>query len=124
MKNKYKFIITLAVVFVVCAVGSFVRTYHENKNLNLQSFTPVDAENPVSDLFEREEKEEYVIKVNINTATHEQLCEINGIGDKKAKSIIEYRENYGRFSDIREIMMVDGIGEKRYEEIKKYLTVE
>ena len=124
MNKKYRFIVTVAAVCAVCAVGSFVKTYYESKNLNLDSFTPVDAENPMAFDAKNEDREEYIIKINLNTATYEQLCEINGIGDKTARSILEYRENHGGFKDVREIVMVDGIGEKTYEEIRKYLTVE
>lgn len=60
--------------------------------------------------------------ININTATLEQLQEIDGIGESKAKKIIEYREEKGKFTSIEDIMNVDGIGEKLYETIKAYIT--
>ena len=61
-------------------------------------------------------------KVNINTATKEELMLIPGIGESKANSIIEYRNN-NSFSDISEIMNVSGIGESIYEKIKDYIEV-
>ena len=60
--------------------------------------------------------------VNINTATTEELQTINGIGEGKAKSIIEYREKFGKFKNIEDIKNVEGIGEKLYETIKIYIT--
>lgn len=60
--------------------------------------------------------------ININTASLEQLQEIDGIGEGKAKKIIEYREEKGKFTSIEDIMNVDGIGEKLYETIKAYIT--
>ena len=61
-------------------------------------------------------------KININTATAEQLTELNGIGEVKANAIIEYRNNFGNFISLEEIMNVKGIGEKTFEKIKDYIT--
>ena len=62
-------------------------------------------------------------KININTATSEQLQALSGIGEVKANAIIEYRNTYGAFGSIEEITNVKGIGEKTYEKIKEYITV-
>lgn len=62
-------------------------------------------------------------KVNINKATLEELLTISGIGESKAKSIIEYREQNGEFKKIEDIMNVSGIGEALYEKIKNYITI-
>lgn len=59
--------------------------------------------------------------VNINTATLEQLKTLNGIGDSKAKSIIEYREQSGGFKSIEDIKNVNGIGEKMFEKIREQI---
>ena len=61
--------------------------------------------------------------VNINTATTEQLKTLNGIGDSKAKSIIEYREQSGGFKSIEDIKNVTGIGEKMFEKIKDQIEI-
>lgn len=61
-------------------------------------------------------------KININTATKEQLESLSGIGEKTAQKIIEYRKKK-KFESIDEITNVDGIGEKKYEAIKELITI-
>lgn len=60
--------------------------------------------------------------ININTASLSELQNIPGIGEIKAKAIIEYR-NKTKFKDIKEITNVTGIGESTFEKIKNYITV-
>lgn len=61
--------------------------------------------------------------ININSATMKELQKISGIGEAKAKAIITYREKNGKFKSIADIMNVDGIGEKFFNQIKDYITV-
>ena len=60
--------------------------------------------------------------VNINTASAEELMSLNGIGEKTAEAIIEYRKNTP-FEKPEDIMNVKGIGEKKYENIKNSICV-
>lgn len=62
-------------------------------------------------------------KINLNTAGKEELMSIKGLGEVFAGRIIEYRERHGGFDSLEELMEVDGIGEKRYEAWKPYLTL-
>ena len=62
-------------------------------------------------------------KININTATPEELCRINGIGEVTAAKIIEYREKNNGFTSVDELIGVEGIGEKTLKKIKPYLKV-
>ena len=62
-------------------------------------------------------------KVNINTADAATLMLLRGIGEAKAKAIIEYREAQP-FETIEDIMKVSGIGEKTFENIKAHITIE
>lgn len=62
-------------------------------------------------------------KVNLNTATKEQLMTLPGVGEAKATSIIEYREAEGGFKTIEDIMNISGIKEGLFEKIKDYIKV-
>lgn len=61
-------------------------------------------------------------KVNINTASAEELMSLPGIGESTANKIIEYRTN-SKFQSVQELQEVKGIGAKKYEQIKDMITV-
>ena len=61
--------------------------------------------------------------ININNASIEQLQTLNGIGESKAKSIIDYRTQNGPFKTIEEVKNVSGISETIYDKIKAFITV-
>lgn len=61
--------------------------------------------------------------VNINEADVQQLMTIPGIGQSKAEAIIRYREEFGRFEEIEDIMQVSGIKESSYAKMKAYICV-
>lgn len=62
-------------------------------------------------------------KININTASLEQLMEIPGIGESKARAIITYRDTNGGFSSIEEVMNIEGIKEGVFSKMKEYIVV-
>ena len=70
------------------------------------------------------EKEVINNKVNINAASVEVIAQLDGIGEKMAQRIIDYREANGDFNAIEEITLVSGIGQKKFEEIKDSICVE
>ena len=61
--------------------------------------------------------------LDMNQATIEQLCELEGIDNVKASAIIQYREAHGPFTSIEDIKHVKGIGDKIFENIKGHITV-
>lgn len=62
-------------------------------------------------------------KVNINTASADELNTLNGIGEAKANDIISYRESNGSYKTIEDIMKVPGIKESSFNRIKDDITV-
>ena len=62
-------------------------------------------------------------RVNLNTATLQDLTSLPGIGDAKAQAILEDRSENGPFSSIEDLTRVSGIGEKTFEKLKDRITV-
>ncbi len=62
-------------------------------------------------------------KIDLNTATKEELKSLNGIGDVKAENIINYRETNGFFKRIEDIKNISGIGDLTFEKLKDELVV-
>lgn len=62
-------------------------------------------------------------RVNLNTASLEQLVTLPGIGKKKAAAIIEYRTQNGKFKTVEELTNVKGVGSKMIEKLKGQLKV-
>ena len=62
-------------------------------------------------------------RININTASRNELMDLSGIGETLAGRIIDHRNQHGYFSRIEDLMNVSGIGERRFEAIKDRITV-
>lgn len=63
-------------------------------------------------------------KINLNTASKEQLMTLSGVGSAKADAIIAYRKEQGGFQSIEDIMKIEGIKEGVFKKIKDKITVE
>ncbi|MGL5693276.1 MAG: helix-hairpin-helix domain-containing protein [Peptostreptococcaceae bacterium] len=61
--------------------------------------------------------------ININVASIKELDELPGVGEATANKILRYREENGKFNSIEEIKNVNGIGDKKYEEIKDLISI-
>src|SRR5216684_7860690 len=61
--------------------------------------------------------------VNINTATSEELQQVPGIGPATAEKILQMRKSYGPFKSVDDLLAIRGLGKKRLDKMRKYLTV-
>ena len=64
------------------------------------------------------------VKVNINTASADELSQLKGVGAKYAAKIVEYREKNGPFKSPQDLMNVQGIGSKTFEANKEMISIE
>jgi competence ComEA-like helix-hairpin-helix protein len=61
--------------------------------------------------------------ININTANSDELQQVPGIGPATAEKILQMRKSYGAFKSVDDLLSIRGIGKKRLEKMRKYLTV-
>jgi competence protein ComEA len=63
-------------------------------------------------------------KVNLNTASVQELIDLPGIGPKTAEKIVAWRQENGKFKKPEDLMAVKGIGEKKFAKLKDLVTVQ
>ena len=139
LSGKAKFASLVAAFAAVVGVGVWLDKTKEDRfvietipieNDSLQAHAEEKEQQADSDssdsITEAAETEKEVIndKVNINVASVEGIAQLDGIGEKMAQRIIDYREANGDFNAIEEITLVNGIGPKKFEEIKDSICVE
>ncbi len=101
---------------------------------NLLPYADLDAVNMAASLSDGEhiiipynfappEEELGIRYVNVNTATVHDLEDLPGVGRATAEKIIEYRKTNGLFKDIGEIKNIRGIGEGKFQNMRRHLTI-
>jgi len=98
-----------------------------NNNSSFEYITTKSGEGANENIKKEEKMENKVNKkttslVNINTATQTELETLPGIGPSIALKIINYRKENGKFSNVEELKNVNGIGDNKFEAMKKYVT--
>lgn len=129
-ETLYKSFLLLSAI--VSAAGLQLYLTHETPLPFLQKNEPVftgallneeasGTELPLQEpLREAEEKK----KVNLNSASIEDLQKLPGIGEKTARQILEYKEKNGPYHSIEEIMEVKGIGPKKFQKFKSFISID
>ena len=120
-RSVLKCIIYIIAVLAVSAAGIIYSVSRSNAKAEF-----IESKNEKYDMPSIEDREELEKPkiININTADKEELMSLGGIGETIAERIIEYRDNKGSFNNIEDIKNVKGIGDKTFENIKDFITVE
>ena len=114
-KRPYILLIAATVVFVSFVFG-FLAGRMTVKEQSLKISTADIS------VYSSQETTTNSFKIDINTADIDQLVLLDGIGENIAQRIIEYREEFGPFATIEDLLKVNGIGQKKFEEIADYIT--
>ena len=121
--KRYKAFLFIAIVIICAIVGIDVQKREKQyKSFFIERNDANAVEAPVIENESSENEEELMI--NINTANVFELQLLEGIGEKTAERIIEYRNENGNFEVIEDLMRIDGIGKKKFEDVKEHICVE
>ncbi len=118
LKKPEMLLIAMALIFFACAVfvGYFSEATPEGSRVIYVS--EKDKENLI-----KNGTAESVI-INLNTASEEELCLLEGVDTVTAQAIIDYRTENGGFDNVEELLNIKGIGEIKYKNIITYVTLE
>lgn len=126
MKRKKLGVVVFVLIAAFCAVLGMRVTESEKqyKSFFIERNDADAVDTPSGEETPNEGAEEQQLMININTDKAYELTLLEGIGEKTAEMIIDYRRKNGDFEVIEDLMRVNGIGEKKFDKIKDNIYVE
>jgi len=113
-------VVTLTAVLLALMAGWTLGKRHSREILRQSAPSPSSQALDASPVPEKPGVE---FPININTASEEDLTALPGIGETRARSIVEWRRKHGRFQSAADLLQVPGIGEATLEGLLDYITV-
>lgn len=126
-KQRFPILLILTVMFLAFTIGFFIGRNQTKETVivsvpaHMQTQPPPTTENAS---LPDETAETVSFPIAINSATKEEFMALPGIGEVLAERIIAYRDSHGPFAAVEGLMNVEGIGEKRMEEIWDLIVLE
>ncbi len=127
MKKGAQVLLTLVVVFFALIIGIFIG---RNSTSGMVAISEVEilqtqSAEESSQTFKTDENPTLVSdgKIDVNTASVSVLQTLPTIGQVLAQRIVDYRKENGDFTALEDLLLVEGIGEKRLEQIREYITL-
>ena len=125
-KQRISILIIITLVFAAFTLGFFLGRSRDTDTVTLSvpaSMQTIPPETTIPPEATTEATEAIVFPININTATEEEFMALPGIGEVLAQRILSYREENGGFETLEGLMNVEGIGEKRLEDMLELITI-
>ena len=125
-KPRIPVLLFLTIIFAAFTVGFFLGRNQRQNTLSVSvanSCLAVPTSEPETIPIQSEDVFRVSFPVSLNEANKEELMALPGIGEVLAQRIIDYRTENGRFAVPEELLNVDGVGEKRLEEIMELITI-
>lgn len=123
MERKQKIIIAVVIALAAVLTGLSINAIYERRSTVMTASSETTNVPPPSVSPDYDEMLSGG-KININTADTALLDQLRGVGEVMAQRIVDYRNEHGSFKSIDEIMLVPGIGEKKFEDIQDQICVE
>lgn len=128
--DKFTTIITIICVFVITVVGTFLLRLESGdvsgiikSDKSAEIEAAIDSAKSSNLVSSGEYDADVYGLININTADKDLLVLLDGIGEKRAEDIIKYRQAHP-FKRIEDIKKIEGIGQKTFDKIKNQICVE
>ena len=122
MKKASLVIITLTLILCAFAGGFFLGRGTDQNTIRVSSL-PTAASKEAQNTVTSPTEPTAPPLIDINTATEEEFTALPGIGDTLAKRIVAFRAENGPFESLADLLNVEGIGEKKLESILDYITI-
>ena len=119
-KNERVVLIALSAFLFLGAVLLYVRSARPYKDITV---TKGGVKEEIS-LAEASKMLEEARRVNINTASKEEIMTLPGVGETLSVSIVEYRHTHGDFESADDLLNVSGIGPKKLDKIRPFVKME
>lgn len=121
LSGKAKLLVPIGIAAAALAAGFAIDRLHQTR-FRVERLKPGDVNDYA--VIVTDAPEAAAEKVNINTATVEQLTSLDGIGESIAQNIVSYREETGDFVNVDELLNISGIGESKLEDIRDRVCVQ